>query len=146
MKVRLMSALPLSGLIDAFDRRRAINALEQGEVVIFAGGTGNPLVTTDSAASLRAVEIEADVLLKATQVDGVYDKDPRKNQDASIYKHVSYDEALKKELGVMDLAAFCQCRDQALPIVVFNVQKTDQLCRLVQGESLGTCINGDIQS
>ena len=108
---RILSAIPMSGVVDHYDRRKAIHHLQRGRVVIFAGGTGNPLVTTDSAASLRCIEIEADLLLKATSVDGVYSADPAKVPDARLYHTLTYDEALQKELGIMDLTAFCQCRE-----------------------------------
>ena len=136
---RVMSAIPMSGVVDHYDRRKAIYHLEIGcEVVIFAAGTGNPLVTTDSAASLRAIEINADVLLKATNVDGIYDKDPKKFPDATMYQQLTYRDALQKELGVMDLGAFCQCRDHKMPIQVFNLHKPGALQRVVMGQSEGT--------
>lgn len=140
IKIRLMSAIAMEGIIDLFDRRKAINRLENGCVVIFAGGTGNPLVTTDTAASLRAIEIEADILLKATNVDGVYAEDPRKNSNAELYQTLSFDEALGKELGVMDLSAFCQCRDHNMPIRVFNINKSGALGRIVKGAAEGTLV------
>ena len=137
----IMSAIPMSGIVDHYDRRRAIHHLQENRVLIFAGGTGNPLVTTDSAASLRSIEIEADVLLKATNVDGIYSEDPQKNPKAIFYPHLSYQEALHKELGVMDLTAFCQCRDNHMPIRVFNIHKPHALKRIVAGESEGTSVN-----
>ncbi|MCB1828121.1 MAG: UMP kinase [Coxiellaceae bacterium] len=139
-EARVMSAIPMSGIVDHYDRRKAIYHLSHGEIVIFAGGTGNPLVTTDSAASLRAIETEADVLLKATGVDGIYDDDPAKNPDANLYTRLSYREALQKELGVMDLAAFTQCRDHDLKIIVFNTNKEGALLRVVTGEDEGTLV------
>lgn len=138
MSVRVLSAIPLSGVVDLFNRRKAMHHLNRGRVVIFAAGTGNPLVTTDSAASLRGIEIKADVLLKATNVDGVYDKDPRKHTDAKKYNTVTFNEALEKELAVMDLAAFCQSRDHNLPIRVFNIQEEDALKQVVTDASIGT--------
>ncbi len=141
LPVRVLSAIPVSGMVDHFNRRKAIDHLQQGRIVIFAAGTGNPLVTTDSAASLRGVEIEADVLLKATQVDGVYSADPRRYPDATRYEHLTYHEALEKELAVMDLAAFCQCRDYDLPLCVFNMQKTGALLRVITGQSEGTRVS-----
>lgn len=138
--VRILSALPMSGVADHFNLRKAIHHLEQSRVVIFAAGTGNPLVTTDSAASLRGIEIEADVLLKATNVDGIYDCDPQQNSDAKRYHRISYQRALEEELGVMDLGAFCQCRDHKLPIQVFNVKREGALLREVMGESQGTWV------
>lgn len=139
---RIMSAIPMSGVVDHYDRRKAVHHLEQKRVVLFAGGTGNPLVTTDSAASLRAIEIGADVLLKATQVDGIYDAHPGEVLNATLYKHLTYAEALDKELGVMDLAAFCQCRDHKMPIRVFNLGKEGAMVRVVQTEAEGTLVNG----
>lgn len=141
MPSRVMSAIPMSGIVDHYDRRKAIHHLTHGRVVIFAAGTGNPLVTTDSAASLRGIEVEADVILKATSVDGVYDKDPREHSDAKLYKHVSFHEALKKELGVMDLVAFCQCRDHNIPIRVFNINKPNSLFEVMTSHDEGTTVD-----
>ncbi len=140
---RVMSAISMSGLVDHFDRRKALHHLSEHRVVFFAGGTGNPLVTTDSAASLRAIEIGADLLIKATNVDGIYDADPAKHPHAKRYKELSFEEALDKELGIMDLAAFCQCRDYHMPIRVFNVNKIGALKRIVQGEDEGTLVIGN---
>lgn len=137
---RIMSAIHMSGVVDYYDRRKAIHHLNKGRVVLFAAGTGNPLVTTDSAASLRAIEVEADVLLKATQVDGIYSNDPRKDKSATRYKTLSYQEALAKELGVMDLTAFCQCRDHQMKIRVFNMLKKGALLRVIMGEDEGTLV------
>lgn len=139
--VRILSSIPMSGVADHFNLRKAIHHLESSRIVIFAGGTGNPLVTTDSAASLRGIEIKADVLLKATNVDGIYDKDPNKYADAVRYKQVSYADVLRKELGVMDLGAFCQCRDHGLPIRVFNVQKHNMLHSIVTALNEGTLVS-----
>lgn len=141
MPVRILSAIPMSGIVDHFNRRKAIHHLECGRVVIFAAGTGNPLVTTDSAASLRAIEIDADVVLKATNVDGVYDSDPKKDPGAVKYQHLSYQTALEKELAVMDLAAFCQCRDHGLPLRVFNIEKPNALYDVVTGYDEGTVVD-----
>ncbi len=140
MVTSIMSAIPMSGIVDHFDRRKAIHLLNQNNLVLFAGGTGNPLVTTDSAASLRSIEIEADILLKATNVDGIYSKDPRKFKDAKLYEKLSYQEALDKELGVMDLTAFCQCRDHHMPIRVFNFHKAGALKRAASGLKEGTLV------
>jgi len=137
---RVFSAIAMSGVVDQIDRRKAIHHLESGRVVIFAGGTGNPLVTTDAAASLRAIEIEADVLLKATHVDGIYSSDPANDPSATLYKKVSYAEVLQKELAVMDLAAFTQCRDYHVALRVFNIEKPGALLRVVTGESEGTLV------
>ena len=140
VSVRVLSAIPLSGIVDLFNRHKAIHHLNRGRVVIFAAGTGNPLFTTDSAASLRGIEINADVLLKATNVDGVYDKDPNKYSDAKKYQRLTFATALENELAVMDLAAFCQCRDHNLPIRVFNIQEVDALKYVVTDPSLGTTV------
>ena len=142
MPVRILSAVAVGGMVDLFHRRKAIHHLEQGRVVIFAAGTGNPLFTTDSAASLRGIEIDADVVLKATNVDGVYSEDPHKNPKAILYKHLTYDEALEKEFAVMDLAAFCQCRDYQMPLRVFNIGKPGMFLKVVMGEDVGTLVDG----
>lgn len=139
-ETRVMSAIPMSGVVDVYDRRKAIYHLKAGKIVIFAGGTGNPLVTTDSAASLRAIETEAEILLKATSVDGVYDSDPIKNPKANRYHKLSFQEALQKELGVMDLVAFSQCRDHSMKIRVFDMHKPGALLRVVMGEDEGTLV------
>ncbi len=140
----IMSAIPMSGIVEHYDRRRAINKLEAGKVVIFAAGTGNPLVTTDSALSLRGIEIEADILLKATNVDGIYSADPRKDPNAKRYKKLTYREVLSKELAIMDLAAFSQCRDYNMVLRVFNLHKAGALLRIILGEDEGTIVsNGD---
>ncbi len=131
---QIMSAFPMSGVVDHYDRRKAMDYLSNGTLVLFAAGTGNPLITTDSAASLRAIEIGADVLLKATNVDGVYESDPRKDPKAKRYAVLSYEEALRRELGVMDLTAFCQCRDHHMKIRVFSIAKPGALLRVVLGE------------
>lgn len=138
---RVMSAIPMSGVVDHYDRRKAVHHLKQGRVVIFSAGTGNPLVTTDSAASLRAIETEANILLKATNVDGVYSDDPAKNPTATRYERLTFDVALEKELGIMDLTSFCQCRDQNMPIRVFNINRPGALVRVVKGEQEGTLIS-----
>jgi uridylate kinase len=141
MPVRILSSVAVGGMVDLFHRRKAIHHLEQGRIVIFAGGTGNPLFTTDSAASLRGIEIAADVVMKATNVDGVYSEDPRKNPNAKLYQHLSYAEALEKEFAVMDLAAFCQCRDYSMPLRVFNIGKPGVLLQAVMGENVGTLVS-----
>lgn len=142
LPVRILSAIGMSGLVDQFNRRKAIHHLQQGRIVLFAAGTGNPLVTTDSAASLRGIEIDADVVLKATNVDGVYSADPAKDPKATKYNHLTYQEALEKELAVMDLAAFCQCRDHQMPLRVFNINKPGALCRVIMGDEEGTLVDG----
>lgn len=138
---RILSAIPMSGVVDHYDRRKAIHHLQKGRVVIFAGGTGNPLVTTDSAASLRGIEIEADILLKATNVDGVYSADPAKDKTATRYTHLTYKEVLEKELAIMDLAAFCQCRDHNLSVRVFDIHKEGALMNVIMGHEEGTLVN-----
>lgn len=143
---RIMSAIPMSGIVDHYDRRKAVHHLIRKRVVLFAAGTGNPLVTTDSAASLRAIEIDADVLLKATNVDGVYSADPMLNPLAQRYEKVSYQEVLEKELGVMDLSAFCQCRDHNMPIRVFNINKPTALFRIINGENEGTLVEKGVEN
>lgn len=142
LPVKVMSALAVPGLVDFYNRIAAIEWLEQGYVVIFVGGTGNPLVTTDSAAALRGIEIHADILIKATKVDGVFAADPIKNPQAERYKKLSYEEILQKRLGVMDLNAILLCQDHALPLRVFNMSKKEALLKTVLGEDIGTLIQG----
>jgi len=137
---RVMSAIKINQVCEDYLRRRAIRHLEKGRVVIFAAGTGNPFFTTDSAASLRAVEIGADLLLKATQVDGVYDSDPKKNPDAVRYAELSYDEVINKRLGVMDTTAVVMCQEQKMPLRVFDVHKKGNLTKIVYGEDIGTLV------
>ena len=137
---RIMSAIPMSGVVDHYDRRKAIHHLKSGRIVLFAAGTGNPLVTTDSAASLRAIEVEADLLIKATQVDGVYSSDPAIDPQAKLYSKLTYQEALQKELGVMDLSAFSQCRDHNMKLRVIGLCKEGALMRAVMGEDEGTLV------
>jgi len=135
-----MSAIPMSGVVDRYDRRSAIRCLEQGDVVIFSAGTGNPFFTTDSAAALRAIEIDAELMLKATKVDGVYDADPVLNPSAVKFDSLSYDEVLERKLAVMDLTAICLCRDHAMPVRVFEMEKSGALVNIVVGGSEGTLI------
>jgi len=137
---RVMSAVKINQVCEDYLRRRAIRHLEKGRVVIFAAGTGNPFFTTDSAASLRAVEINADLLLKATQVDGVYDSDPKKNPDAVRYTELSYDEAIDKRLGVMDTTALVMCQEQKMPLRVFDVHQKGNLTKIVYGQDIGTLV------
>lgn len=141
MSTRIFSAIAMSGVVDQYDRRKAIYHLQQGRVVICAGGTGNPLVTTDSAASLRGIELAADAILKATNVDGIYSADPAKNSNAKLYTQLTYREALEQELAVMDLAAFCQCRDHNMTLRVFNINKPGALLRVISGENEGTIVD-----
>lgn len=141
VNARLMSAISLQVVCDSYSWAEAISQLRAGKVVIFSAGTGNPFFTTDSAACLRGIEIEADVVLKATKVDGVFTDDPVKNPDAVLYQELSYDEVLEKELKVMDLAAFTLARDHDLPIRVFNMNKPGALRRVIMGEPEGTLIH-----
>jgi len=138
--VKVMSALPVLGLVDCLDHHKAKKSLEKGQVVIFVSGTGNPLVTTDSAAALRGVEISADIVMKATKVDGVFAADPIKNPKAKMYTSLTYDEVVEQRLGVMDLNAILLCRDNGLPLRVFNMNKPDVLQRILLGEEIGTLI------
>ncbi|MEH6358398.1 MAG: UMP kinase [Pseudomonadales bacterium] len=137
---RVMSAIPMSGVVDHYDRRNAIRYLNAGDVVIFSAGTGNPFFTTDSAACLRGIEIDADVVLKATKVDGVYSADPVKDPTATKYDRLSYDEVLEKQLGVMDLTAICLAKDQGMPVRVFDMNKPGALATVVVGGDEGTLI------
>jgi uridylate kinase len=141
VNARVMSAIPLNGVCDNYNWANAISQLRQGRVVIFSAGTGNPFFTTDSAACLRGIEIEADVVLKATKVDGVYSADPVANPDAELYDRLAYNDVLEKELRVMDLAAFTLARDHQMPIRVFNMNKPGALRRIVMGETEGTLIS-----
>ena len=143
---RIMSAIEISQLAEPYIRRRAIRHLEKGRVVIFAAGTGNPFFTTDTAAALRAVEIQAEVLLKATKVKGVFDKDPTTNKDARLFKTVSYDDALKNDLRVMDSTAFALCRENKLPISVFDINESGNIARASFGETVGTVIRSDVET
>jgi len=135
-----MSAIPMTGVVDHYDRRKAIRALMNGDVVIFSAGTGNPFFTTDSAACLRAIEVDADLVLKATKVDGVYSADPMKFADAVKYDRLTYDEVLDKKLEVMDLTAICLCRDHNMPVRVFKMDKPGALLNIVRGGDEGTLI------
>lgn len=136
----VMSAIPMSGIVEHYDRRRAIRHLEDGEVVLFAAGTGNPFFTTDSAACLRGIEIEADIVLKATKVDGVYSADPLTNPEATRFDELTYDEVLEKQLGVMDLTAICLARDHDMPLRVFAMGQNGALRAAVLGGDEGTLI------
>ncbi|MBQ0834099.1 UMP kinase [Marinobacter sp.] len=140
IRTRVMSAIPMSGIVEHYDRRRAVRDLKDGDVVIFCAGTGNPFFTTDSAACLRGIEIEADAVLKATKVDGVYSADPHLDPSAEKYEHLTYDEVLDKKLGVMDLTAICLARDHGMPLRVFNMSSAGALTRIVTGEKEGTLI------
>lgn len=139
--VTLMSAISIPGMVEIYDHMIARERLQQGKVIIFSGGTGNPLVTTDSAAALRGIEIGADVVIKATKVDAVFTEDPIKNPQAKRYTHLTFNEVLEKQLGVMDLTSILLCRDNALSIRVFNMSKQGGLQRIATGEEVGTLID-----
>ena len=137
---RVMSAIGIEQVVEPYVRPKALQYLEEGKVVVFAAGTGNPFFTTDSAACLRAIEIDADVVLKATKVDGVYTADPFKDPHAEKFDHLTYDEVLDRKLGVMDLTAICLCRDHKMPLRVFNMNKPGALLNIVHGGAEGTLI------
>ncbi len=139
---RVQTAIEMREIAEPFIQRRAVRHLEKGRVVIFAAGTGNPYFTTDTAATLRAVEIKADIILKATKVDGVYDRDPVQYPDAVMYEKISYTEVLTKNLKVMDASAISLCRDNGLPLNVFNLQKAGNIKRVICGEPVGTIVGG----
>ncbi len=140
IQTRVMTAIQMPQICEPYIRRRAIRHLEKGRIVIFAAGTSNPFFSTDTAATLRALEIKAEVIAKATRVDGVYDKDPLKHSDAVLFRHVSYTEVLTKSLAVMDAPAVAMCRDNKMPIAVFNLNVHGNIQRFVQGEEIGTII------
>ncbi|GGZ36383.1 uridylate kinase [Echinicola pacifica] len=140
---RLMSGIKIESVCEPFIRRRAIRHLEKGRIVIFGAGIGNPYFTTDSTASLRAIEIEADVVLKGTRVDGVYTADPEKDKNATRYTNISFQEVYEKNLNVMDMTAFTLCQENNLPIIVFDMNKTGNLQNLVKGEEVGTLITSN---
>lgn len=141
MYTRLMAGLKMEQVCEPFIRRRAIRHLEKGRVVIFGAGIGNPYFTTDSTASLRAIEIEADVVLKGTRVDGVYSEDPEKNPDATRFSNITFQEAYERNLNIMDMTAFTLCQENNLPIIVFDMNKRGNLQKIVAGEEVGTLIN-----
>jgi uridylate kinase len=138
---RVLSAISVHSVAEPFIRRRAIRHLEKGRAIVLAAGTGNPFFTTDTCASLRATEIEADVLLKATKVDGIYTADPKKNKDAKMYNEITYQQVLDGDLRVMDLTAITMCKQQKLPLVVFNLKTPGNILRVMRGEPVGTKIN-----
>lgn len=140
VSARVMSAIPMSGVVEHYDRRRALSYLSAGEVVIFSAGTGNPFFTTDSAACLRGIEINAELVLKATRVDGVYSADPLKVPDATLFEHLTYDQVLDQKLEVMDLTAICLCREHNMPVRVFRMSKPGALLSIVVGGDEGTLI------
>ena len=141
ISTHVMSAIPMSGVVEHYDRRKAIRYLKGGDVVIFAAGTGNPFFTTDSAACLRGIEINANVVLKATKVDGVYSADPMLDPTATLYQNLTYDEVLNKQLGVMDMTAICLCREHNMPLRVFRMSKAGALLNLIVGGDEGTLID-----
>ena len=141
VETRVLSAVDIPQLAEPFIRRRAMRHLEKDRIVICAGGTGNPYFTTDSAAALRALELSCDVLLKATNVDGIYNKDPNKFNDAVKYQEITFTEAIEKHLAVMDQAAFSLCQEQKLPIIVFNVLEKGSLLKAARGEKIGTVVH-----
>ena len=140
IQTRLQSAIKMEQICEPFIRRRAVRHLEKGRVVIFGAGTGNPYFTTDTAATLRAIEIEADVILKGTRVDGIYTADPEKNPNATRYETISFTEVYEKGLNVMDMTAFTLCKENHLPIIVFDMNKSGNLKKVVSGESVGTLV------
>jgi uridylate kinase len=141
ISTHVMSSIPMSGVVEHYDRRKAIRYLKGGDVVIFAAGTGNPFFTTDSAACLRGIEINANVVLKATKVDGVYSADPMKDPSATLYHNLTYDEVLNEQLGVMDMTAICLCREHKMPLRVFRMSKSGALLNLIVGGDEGTLID-----
>ena len=138
---RVMSAIKINEVCEDYIRRRAIRHMEKGRIALFAAGTGNPFFTTDSAAALRASEIGADLLLKATKVDGIYDSDPKKNPKAVRYEHLSYDDVIARNLQVMDTAAFALCRDNQVPLRIYDMMQPGALMRILKGEALGTLVS-----
>lgn len=140
VQTRLQSAIKMEQICEPFIRRRAVRHLEKGRVVIFGAGTGNPYFTTDTAATLRAIEIEADVILKGTRVDGIYTADPEKDPNAIRYETITFSEVYEKGLNVMDMTAFTLCRDNKLPIIVFDMDKGGDLKKVVSGEAVGTLV------
>jgi uridylate kinase len=141
MTARVMSAISIEQVVEPYVRPKALQYLEEGKVVVFAAGTGNPFFTTDTAAALRGAEIGAEIVLKATKVDGVYSADPNKDPTATRYRSITFDEAISKNLQVMDATAFALCRDQKLPIKVFSIVKPGALQRVVHGEDEGTLVH-----
>lgn len=140
LPARIMSAIPMMGVVDAYHRRKALTHLKNGQVVIFAAGTGNPFFTTDTAACLRAIEVGADIVLKATKVDGIYSADPVKHPDAKRYDFLTYHEVLTKGLQVMDSTAICLCQDHDMPLQVFNMNEPDALKKIISGIPIGTIV------
>jgi uridylate kinase len=141
VETRLLTAIKMEQVAEPYIRRRAMRHLQKGRVVIFGGGTGNPYFTTDTAATLRAIEIEADVILKGTRVDGIYTADPEKDKSATKYDTITFKEVYEKELNIMDMTAFTLCNENKLPIVVFDINKKQNLYKMLQGKSVGTLVN-----
>ena len=141
IKTRLQSAIEMDKIAEPFIKRKAVRHLEKGRVVIFGAGTGNPYFTTDTAATLRAIEINADAILKGTRVDGIYDSDPEKNANAVKYNSLTFEEVFKKDLKVMDMTAFTLSHENKLPIIVFDMNKENNLFKLIQGENIGTVVD-----
>ena len=137
---RLQSAIEMKQIAEPYIKRKAVRHLEKGRIVIFGSGTGNPFFTTDSAASLRAVEIDCDVIFKGTRVDGVYDSDPEKNPSAVKFESISFDQAYEKKLKIMDMTAFTLCKENNIPVVVFDINKSGNLKRVILGEKVGTLV------
>ena len=142
VKTRLMTAIKMEQICEPFIRRRAVRHLEKRRIVIFGAGTGNPYFTTDTCASLRAIEVQADVVLKGTRVDGIYTADPEKNPDAVRYDEISFQEVYNKSLNVMDMTAFTLCQENKLPIIVFDMNKSGNFMRIANGEPIGTLVKG----
>ncbi|HZX91639.1 MAG TPA: UMP kinase, partial [Rudaea sp.] len=140
-RVRVMSAIKINEVCEDFIRRRAIRHLEKGRIVVFAAGTGNPFFTTDSAAALRAIEVGAELLLKATKVDGVYSADPRKDSTAQRFERLTYDQVIERKLAVMDTAAIALCRDYKIPLRIYDISGAGVLMRIMQGEPIGTLVD-----
>lgn len=141
MVTRLMSAIEMKQICEPYIRRKAVRHLQKNRIVIFAAGTGNPYFTTDTAATLRAIEVEADVILKGTRVDGVYSADPEKVADAVRFDHISFDEVYNKGLSVMDMTAFTLCKENNLPLIIFDMNKSGNLLKVLAGEDVGTLVN-----
>jgi uridylate kinase len=141
ISTRVMSAIKMSSIAEFYIRRRAVRHLEKGRITLFAAGTGNPYFTTDSAATLRAIETNCDIIMKATNVDGIYDKDPNKHKDAVKYETITYTEAINRQLKVMDTSAFALCRENNIPILVFDMNVRGNLAKAARGEKIGTLVN-----
>lgn len=141
---RLQTAIKMEQMAEPFIRRRAVRHLEKGRVVIFGAGTGNPYFTTDTAASLRAIEIEADIIVKGTRVDGIYDSDPEKNSNAQFFSDISYLDVIRKNLRVMDMTAITLCRENSLPIMIMNMNEKGNFTKLLRGEKIGSLVHGEL--